>query len=163
MSPCVLPLVPGYLSYISGYSVESLKQNEQDRMRPLRIAWQTALFILGFTLVFMALGGAAGWIGEIFLAYRRSAEIVAGLFIIGFGIFLTGLYRPQFMVREFRPQWGESSSGTGSLYMGMSFGLRWTPCVGPVLATILTLAGMEQNAGRGAILLFVYSLSLGIP
>ncbi|MFB6356989.1 MAG: cytochrome c biogenesis CcdA family protein [bacterium] len=163
LSPCVLPLVPGYLSYISGYSVESLKNGERSVKRTIRLLWQTGLFVLGFTVVFMILGGAMGWLGQSLLSYRRPAEIVGGALVIGFGVFLSGLYRPEFLMREFRPQMGESSSGSGSILMGMSFGLGWTPCVGPILGAILTLAGMEQSAGQGALLLFVYSMSLGVP
>lgn len=163
LSPCVLPLVPGYLSYISGYSVEALREGRRSVRRTLRLLWQTGMFVLGFTVVFMILGGAMGWLGQSLLAYRRPAEVVGGGLIVGFGVFLSGLYRPDFLMREFRPQLGESSSGSGSILMGMSFGMGWTPCVGPILGAILTVAGMEQSAGRGALLLFVYSMSLGVP
>lgn len=163
LSPCVLPLVPGYLSYISGYSVEALKENVGSRRRTGRLVWQTVLFILGFTAVFMLLGGVVGGLGELFFFYRRPLEIMAGLLVIFFGVFLTGLYRPEFLEREFRPAPDDPGSGTGSLLVGASFGFGWTPCVGPILAAVLALAGTSGDAGRGALLLLIYSLGLGVP
>lgn len=163
LSPCVLPLVPGYLSYISGYSVEALKNNDGSGTRTGRLVWQTVLFIAGFTAVFMLLGGVAGGLGELFFSYRRPLEITAGLLVIFFGVFLTGLYRPAFLEREFRPTPDHPGSGTGSLLIGASFGFGWTPCIGPILAAILALAGTGGDTTRGAFLLLVYSLGLGIP
>lgn len=163
LSPCVLPLVPGYLSYISGYSVESLKKGESSLTRTGRLVWQTVLFILGFTTVFMLLGGVAGGLSEWFFTYRRGLEIAAGLLVMFFGVFLTGLYRPALLEREFRPETSSSSGGTGSYLIGASFGFGWTPCVGPILAAILALAGAGGDAERGALLLAAYSMGLGIP
>lgn len=163
LSPCVLPLVPGYLSYLSGYSVESLKEGESSFHRTGRLVWQTFLFVLGFTTVFMALGGVVGGLSEWFLAYRRVLEVVAGLLVVFFGVFLTGLYRPSVLEREFRPGNQQGSSGTASYFIGASFGFGWTPCVGPILAAILALAGAGGEADRAILLLTVYSMGLGIP
>lgn len=163
LSPCVLPLVPGYLSYISGYSVESMKSGMGSTRRRLFLAWQTLMFILGFTVVFMIFGGAMGWLGERLLDYSRGIEVVAGLFIVAFGFFLLGVYRPDWLMRESRSQWGTEATSTGSFLMGFSFGFGWTPCIGPILGSILSVAAVQQSALQGASLLYVYSMSLGIP
>jgi cytochrome c-type biogenesis protein len=163
LSPCVLPLVPGYLSFVSGFSVESLRSGQSNLKRSGRLIWQTLLFILGFTVVFMLLGGVVGGLSEWFFAYRRGLEIVAGALIIFFGIFLTGIYRPALLEREFRPTTDNGGSGAASFFVGASFGFGWTPCVGPILGAILALAGTGGDATRGAMLLGVYSLGLGIP
>lgn len=163
LSPCVLPLVPGYLSYLSGYSLESMREGEPSRVRTGRLVWQTFLFVLGFTTVFLILGGVAGALSEWFFVYRRELEIAAGLLVVFFGVFLTGLYRPAVLEREFRPGSNPSSGGTGSYLIGASFGFGWTPCVGPILAAVLALAGAGGSAERGLLLLTAYSMGLGIP
>lgn len=163
LSPCVLPLVPGYLSYISGFSVESLKQGQTSWRRTGQLIWQTLLFIMGFTVVFMALGGVLGALGSWFFAYRRGLEMLAGLLIISFGIFLAGVYRPSILRREFRPLSDKKSTGSASFFIGAAFGFGWTPCVGPILGAILALASTGGGAMHGALLLSVYSFGLGIP
>lgn len=163
LSPCVLPLVPGYLSYISGFSVDSLKQGRSSWRQTGQLVWQTLLFVLGFTVIFMTLGGVLGGVGDLFFAYQRALEVTAGLLIILFGVFLAGLYRPAFLQREFRPLSDEDSTGSASFFVGAAFGFGWTPCVGPILGAILALAGSGGDALRGAVLLGAYSFGLGLP
>lgn len=157
-SPCVLPLMPGYLSFISGVSFDELGS------RPRRVVVTTAGFVLGFTVVFVLLGAGAAWFGSVLLENRRVLEIVAGSFIILAGIVYAGLPLPRALLAERRLEVrSERKTVATATAAGAAFGLGWTPCIGPTLAAILALAAGGGSGGEGAILLAVYSLGLGIP
>lgn len=152
-SPCTLPLVPGYLSFMSGVSA--------NRGRTVMAA---ALFVIGFAAVFTALGAAASGIGRPLLEHRLLLQRVAGVVIVLLGLFLLGLIRPSLLMREGRPLLEHVRPGpSGALLLGLAFAIGWTPCIGPVLGAILLLAGGQDTVGAGAGLLFLYSLGLGVP
>ena len=153
-SPCVLPLVPVYLSYISGVSVDRLA-DERDRVLGVALA-----FVAGFTVVFMAFGAAAGSIGAALLNHRAALTILAGIFLIVSGLVMAGALRPRGLHLGATPRAG----GLGRAFItGAAVSIGWTPCVGYVLGGILTLAGSRQSAGAGALLLLLYSIGLGLP
>ncbi|MBN3033676.1 MAG: cytochrome c biogenesis protein CcdA [Candidatus Saganbacteria bacterium] len=160
-SPCVLPLVPSYLSYITGITFKELKDRRG-------VAWSTILnsliFILGFTLVFVLLGWAAGQLGGALFRCREFVRVAGGGFIIILGIYLLGFFRLPFLDLEARFKLPARPKGYWSSFLvGVVFAAAWTPCAGPVLAALLALAGAGGTAGRGALLLFFYSLGLGLP
>jgi cytochrome c-type biogenesis protein len=158
-SPCVFPLVPGYLSFVSGVGFDELGD------RPRRVLHTTLAFVAGFTAMFVALGAGAAWFGNVLLANRRPLEIAAGILVIVAAITYVGLPLPAILSREIGfPVHG---LGGGSLLtaaiVGLAFAVAWTPCVGPTLAAILTLAAGGDGAAEGAVLLAAFSLGLGLP
>jgi cytochrome c-type biogenesis protein len=162
-SPCVLPLVPGYLSYMSGLTGAAAGQ-EQGRGATRRTALAAGLFVLGFSLVFVALGAALGGLTGWLITNRSTLSRVAGVLVIALGLFMTGLVRLPWLYRERRFGMDRVPAGlAGALPLGMVFGLGWTPCIGPTLGAVLSLAAATGGAGRGAVLLFAYSLGLGLP
>jgi cytochrome c-type biogenesis protein len=157
ISPCVWPLVPAYLSYVSGVSFNDLP----DQTRRVTIA--TGFFVLGFGAVFTALGAGAGAIGNALTAHRRTLEIISGVVIVVMGAMLAG-FGGRLLQQEHRLQPARRPAGPlGAVIAGAAFGIGWTPCVGPTLAAILALAGRAGHALDGAVLLAVYSLGLGVP
>ncbi len=165
LSPCVLPLVPPYLGYLSGTTIEQMTDAEgvEDHVWR-RVVLASVLFVLGFTTVFVALGAGASVLGQWVQDHKGQLSIVAGLVIIGFGLHFLGLLRVPLLYRQarFRTQ-VEGASLAGAYIMGLAFAFGWTPCIGPVLATVLALAASEASLGAGVRLLLVYSLGLGIP
>lgn len=167
LSPCVLPLLPAYMGYISGMSAEELGQGTA-RQRRRRVLGRILAFALGLILVFTTLGASASLIGGQLAAYRPLLARVSGLLVLAFGLHMMGLLYLSFLHREFRPGLTNSGrSGRGgpfsALAMGAAFGLGWTPCVGPVLGTILVLASQEETVGQAVRLLLAYGLGMGIP
>jgi len=163
ISPCILPLIPSYLAFISGVSIEELTQGNFKSAR-LGVILNSVLFILGFSLVFIAFGASATFIGKILLQNKRIIEIIGGIIIIILGIHFTGLIRFKFLEREKTIHLTKKPLGyLGSFLVGTAFAAGWTPCVGPILASILTLAASTQNVMKGIIMLSFYSLGLGIP
>jgi cytochrome c-type biogenesis protein len=166
ISPCVLPLLPAYLSLMTGYSVGELAEG-QARTRKVVVA--TSLFILGFTAVFVALGAAATSVGDFLRSNQPALTRIAGIVVIVMGLFIavTALWNPSFLLpfmRERRVEVSPSKLGAfAPPIMGAAFAFGWTPCLGPVLGAILTLGLTEDTVGEGMILLFAYSLGLGIP
>jgi cytochrome c-type biogenesis protein len=165
LSPCVLPLVPPYLGYISGTTIEQITGDVRlaDHVWR-RVVLASVLFVLGFTTVFVALGAGASVLGQWVQDHKAQLSFVAGLVIIGFGLHFLGLLRVPLLYRQarFRTR-AEGASLAGAYVMGLAFAFGWTPCIGPVLATVLTLAASEASLGAGVRLLFVYSLGLGVP
>jgi cytochrome c-type biogenesis protein len=165
LSPCVLPLVPPYLGYLGGTTLDQLTgEDAVDRRVWGRVVASSLFFVLGFTTVFVALGAGASTIGQVLLSYRAALGTIAGLVIILFGLHFLGLLRIPLLYSEARySASSEEASFVGAYVMGLAFAFGWTPCIGPVLATVLTLAASETSLWSGVKLLFVYSLGLGIP
>ena len=159
-SPCCLPLMPGYVSYVSGVAGSS---SEIVAVRT-RVVAAALLFVLGFATVFTLLGASASVLGSVLLANRQMLIRVGGAFVILMGLVAMGLFRIPLLYRERRVDLGRIRSGPiGAVPLGMAFAVGWTPCIGPVLAGILTAAASTGTAFSGATLLFVYSLGLGVP
>jgi cytochrome c-type biogenesis protein len=156
-SPCVLPLVPGYLSFVSGVGFDELGD------RPRRVTASTSAFVAGFTAMFVAFGAGAAWFGSFLLENRRPLEITAGIFIIVAAVTFLGLPLPRLLSTERRLALRPSGSMAASGLTGVAFAIGWTPCVGPTLAAILTLSAGGGGAAEGAVLLGAFSLGLGLP
>ncbi len=168
LSPCVLPLVPPYLCYMAGVSVDDFRASGDaaeaapGARRALIVA--SVAFVLGFTTVFVALGAGASTIGRLLRFWQEPLAIAAGVVIIVMGLNFLGVLRIPFLSREARFQSrGKPASAVAAYTMGLAFAFGWTPCIGPVLGPILTLAGGRETVGEGAVLLAAYSLGLGIP
>lgn len=162
LSPCVLPMVPGYLSLMSGVSVTAVAASNVEAVDARRLLRSTLLFVAGFTVVFTALGAGASAVGRTLVEHQVVLNRVAGVAVIMMGLFLMGLVSPRFLQQERR--FHVSPSKLGALappVMGMAFAFGWTPCIGAVLAPILGYAGMQETVGRGAVLLVFYSLGMG--
>ncbi len=162
LSPCVLPLVPPYLTFIAGTTVEELASEGTRRARR-DVAVAAVLFVLGFSTVFVALGATASVFGQFIRQYITLLSAVAGLAIIAMGLHFLGVFRMAFLYREARVQVEKPVGLWGAYVMGLAFAFGWTPCIGPILAAILALAGTEDTVSKGAALLAVYSAGLGIP
>ena len=163
LSPCVLPLVPPYLVYMTGSSLERLADAEPEpRVRREAVA-AALLFVLGFSTVFVTLGASASAVGALLHAYSYVLGKIAGVVIIIMGLHFLGLTPIAWLMREKRVQVGKPVGIWGAYLMGLAFAFGWTPCIGPVLGTILAIAGSEGSVGQGAGMLAVYSLGLGIP
>ncbi len=163
LSPCVLPLVPGYISMISGASVDELKSGDSAKIFD-RILLHSLLFILGFSIVFISLGASATWLGQILLSRMSILYKIAGVLIIVFGLHLTGILKIGLFNRDKRfHSAGKPASAWGSLVIGLAFAFGWTPCIGPILATILGVAASRETIMEGIFLLSLYSLGLAVP
>jgi cytochrome c-type biogenesis protein len=157
-SPCVLPLIPGYLSFVSGVGFDELGA------RTRRVTLTTAAFVLGFTAMFVSLGAGAAWFGNVLLTHRRPLEIVAGTFVALAGLIYAGIPLPRALLAERRLELrSERKTAATAGVAGVAFAIGWTPCIGPTLAAILALAASDGRPGQGAVLLGVYSLGLGVP
>jgi len=162
VSPCVLPLIPGYISYVSGVSLDDLEAGASHDVG--RILGHSMVFVVGFALVFVALGASASAIGAVLADYRPLLNQVSGLFIIAMGLSLTGVLRIGALLREHRlPLHGRPRGLPGVLLLGGAFAFAWIPCVGPILASILLYAGSVATVRTGAAFLFMYALGLGLP
>jgi len=162
LSPCVLPLVPPYLSFLAGTTFDQLAAGD-DRGVRRRAVLASLLFVAGFTTVFVILGATASALGQLVRQYLDVLSTVAGLAIIVMGLHFLGLLRIGLLYREARFQVDRPVGLWGAYLMGLAFAFGWTPCIGPILAAILAVAGSEASVARGAILLAVYSAGLGIP
>ncbi len=154
VSPCVLPLLPVYLSFISGVGVEDLGREHR------RLFWTSLLFVAGFTVVFMLMGAGAGGVGRLLIQYREILMVVAGAFIAISGLVVAGVLRPPEPMLRVAPR----RAGAGGAFLtGMALAVGWTPCVGYVLGAILSMAATSQSAASGSLLLLVYSTGLAVP
>ena len=159
LSPCVLPLIPGYISYISGTSFDKLVEKKKNL-----IVIKTVFFTLGFSFVFIALGSTASFIGNFLLSNSEIFRIVAGIIIIFFSLQLLGIINFKFMNKDIRIFTNRYNHNLAfPLLVGVAFGFGWTPCIGPILGSILTLAAIEENLNKSILLLSFYSLGLAIP
>jgi cytochrome c-type biogenesis protein len=164
ISPCVLPLVPAYISFISGVSMDELRNAERQQQMTLRLVISSLMFIGGFTLVFVLLGATATFVGGFLLQNLGIISKVAGVVLIIFGLHVAGLIKIPFLNYEARFQTGNKpTSAIGAILVGSAFAFGWTPCIGPILGGILAIAGSQETVGQGMLLLLVYSLGLGIP
>ena len=162
LSPCVLPLVPPYLTYLAGTTIEEVAtQREAKARREILVA--AALFVAGFSTVFVGLGATASVVGQLLRAHLQTLSILAGAVIILMGLHFLGVFRFATLYREARIHVQKPVGAWGSYVMGLAFAFGWTPCIGPILAAILAVAASEQTAWRGAALLALYSLGLGLP
>lgn len=163
LSPCVLPLVPGYVSYVAGASLNEVATPHSSATK-LPALGLSALFVLGFSTVFVVLGASATALGQLLLQYRYETNIVGGAIIIAFGLFMTGLLNLRWLHREFRFHANiPGGRPVGAYVLGLAFAFGWTPCIGPVLGAILTVSAATATVAQGIALLAVYSLGLGLP
>jgi cytochrome c-type biogenesis protein len=163
LSPCVLPLVPPYLAYLAGTSLERLGGAEPEILVRRDAVIAAALFVLGFSTVFVVLGAGASVLGGLVRAYSNELAIVAGIAIVVMGLHFLGLTRIPWLMRERRAAMPKPVGLWGAYAMGLAFAFGWTPCIGPILAAILAVAASETTLAKGTGLLAVYSLGLGIP
>jgi cytochrome c-type biogenesis protein len=163
LSPCVLPLVPPYLIYLTGATIEHVEHDETIAASRRAVMKSAALFVLGFSTVFVLLGASASLIGSLIRAWSAELSILAGIVIIVMGLHFLGLTRIGLLMREGRLPIPKPVGLWGAYVMGLAFAFGWTPCIGPILAAILSIAAAEATVAKGAGLLAVYSAGLGIP
>ena len=160
ISPCCLPLYPAFLSYITGMSVGELR--DENAMLQKRSLLHTFFFLLGFSIIFIAIGFGTSFIGQFFLSYKDLIRQLGGIFIVLFGLMIVGVFKPDFMMRDRRIEFKNRPSGyIGSVLIGMAFAAGWTPCTGPILSSVILLAA--SNPGSGVLYMLAYSLGFAIP
>lgn len=164
LSPCILPLIPSYLAFITGISLEELSFEKNLKHIRKAVAINSLMFILGFSIIFISMGASATFIGKFLARNIRWFEIIGGAVVILLGFHFTGVFKIKFLEREKKIHLRKKPLGLlGTMAVGMAFGAGWTPCVGPILGTILTMAATTQNIFKGIALLALYSLGLGLP
>ena len=157
LSPCVLPLIPGYISYITGTSLNELKEKKNINLTPVM------LFTLGFSIIFIIFGAASTFLGQVLLQNSYELRIAAGLVIIVFSLQIIGIVNLRFLNFEKRIQTNSNKNFYSPILIGMAFAFGWTPCIGPILGSILALAATEESINKGIFLLIFYSLGLALP
>ena len=164
VSPCVLPLIPGYISFVSGVSVDEMRSDSAAAGSRAQVFLTSLIFVLGFSLVFVALGASATAVGKLLVARLPLLSKIAGIVLILFGLHTMGVFRMAFLDQEKRVHARRKPAGPlGALLVGIAFAFGWTPCIGPILGGILAIAGSKDSISQGVLLLAVYSLGLGIP
>ena len=162
ISPCVLPLIPGYISFVSGATLEDMREGQGAARR--QVLLRSLAFVVGFSLVFIALGASATAIGRFIFDKQPLLSKIAGALIIVFGLHMMGVFRLGFLDSEKRAQATRKPAGPlGALLVGIAFAFGWTPCIGPILAGILAVAASQETIGQGVLLLAIYSAGLGVP
>jgi cytochrome c-type biogenesis protein len=162
LSPCVLPLFPSYLSFITGMSFEEIASTESRSLKP--VVKNSLLFIAGFSLVFISMGASAGFLGGLLFNYRNIMQLLGGILVIFFGLYIMGILKLTLLGRYIQLDFRNRPAGVfGSLLIGAAFAIGWTPCVGPILGSILALAASAGKADTGVWLLSSYSVGLGVP
>jgi len=164
LTPCILPLIPSYLAFITGISLEELQTEMNLKRIRKKVIGNSLMFILGFSVIFIALGASATFIGTFLSDHIRWFEIVGGAVVIVLGLHFAGVFKLKFLEREKKFHMQKKPLGyLGTALVGMAFGAGWTPCVGPILGAILTMAATTQDITKGIVLLVFYSIGLGIP
>jgi len=164
VSPCVLPLIPGYISFVSGVSVEDMRSDTAPAVSRWRVFFTSLAFVLGFSIVFIALGASATALGKFLFARLPLLSKIAGAILILFGLHTMGVFRLAFLDTEKRVHSQRKPAGPlGAMLVGVAFAFGWTPCIGPILGGILAIAGSKNSVREGITLLAIYSLGLGIP
>jgi cytochrome c-type biogenesis protein len=164
ISPCVLPIVPGYLSFISGVNVAQFKEGGAPRDLVRRVVLTSLAFVLGFSTVFVALGAAATLVGSLLQEHKRTLGMIGGVIIIVLGLHTAGLFKIQWLLAEKRASVQSRPLGlVGAYVVGLAFAFGWTPCIGPILGAILLYASQQETVTQGVVLLSAYSAGLGIP
>ena len=167
LSPCVLPLIPSYLSFVSGVSLEEMRAAQVESRVRWRVVLNSLAFIFGFSLVFVSLGVSASFLGSLFLGYRSFIRVLGGILIVLVGVYLMGLFKIPLLDRYLQFQLNHlkdrPAGYLGSVLIGITFAVAWTPCVGPILGAILTLAGTSAEIERGVFLLVMYAAGLAFP
>jgi len=164
VSPCVLPLIPGYVSFVSGLSLEEMRGDTAVANARRQVFFASLWFVLGFSLVFIALGATASVLGKVLLQNQPILSKIAGAILIVLGLHTMGVFRLRFLESEKRVHTQRKPRGPlGAFLVGIAFAFGWTPCIGPILGGILTIAGSRDSVGEGVQLLAVYSMGLGIP
>ncbi len=164
VSPCVLPLIPGYISFVSGVSLEEMRGESSPTASRSQVFVTSLAFVLGFSIVFIALGATATALGKFLLDQLPLLSKIAGAILIVFGLHTMGVFRLAFLETEKRMQTQRKPAGPlGALVVGLAFAFGWTPCIGPILGGILAVAGSKNSISEGVTLLAVYSMGLGIP
>jgi cytochrome c-type biogenesis protein len=164
ISPCVLPLVPPYLGFLAGVSMEELTGEGDNKAASQKVFLAALAFVAGFSTVFVLLGASASFLGQLVTQYIEYLGYIAGVLVIIMGLHFLGVFRIGLLYREARVHVERKPAGlVGAYLIGLAFAFGWTPCVGPILAAILFVAGSEESVGQGAVLLSAYALGLGIP
>ena len=164
LSPCVLPLVPGYVSFMSGLSLEELSAGSKPGEFLRHAGWESIFFVLGFSIIFTALGASASAVGAFLLSHLPLVSKIAGAIIVIFGLHMMGAITLPLLYIHRRADAAKFQPGyLGSFLMGLAFACGWTPCIGPILSGILALAATRETVGQGMSLLFIYSMGLGLP
>ena len=164
LSPCVLPLIPSYLSFVSGVSLEEMRSDRAEARERWRVVLNSVAFIIGFSLVFVSLGASASLLGALFLSYRNAIRVIGGIFILLVGLYLVGLFKIAALERYLQFNLKDKPAGyAGSVLVGITFAVAWTPCVGPILGAILTVSTVQTSASGGVGLLATYAAGLGVP
>lgn len=164
LSPCVLPLIPSYLSFVSGVSLDEMRNENARRRVRYRVVFNSLAFILGFSLVFISLGASASFLSSLFLGYRDVIRIIGGVFILIVGLYLVGAFKVAALERYLQFNLKDKPAGyLGSVLVGITFAVAWTPCVGPILGATLALASTSGEITRGTLLLTSYAAGLALP
>jgi cytochrome c-type biogenesis protein len=164
VSPCVLPIVPGYLSFISGVNVARFREEAAPRDLVRRVVLMSVFFVLGFSTVFVLLGAAATYVGSLLQEHKRLLGTIGGVIIIVLGLHTAGVFKIQWLLAEKRAEVKSRPLGfVGAYVVGLAFAFGWTPCIGPILGAILLYASQQETVGQGVVLLAAYSAGLGIP
>jgi len=164
LSPCVLPLIPSYLSFVSGVSLEEMRAGQMKGSVRRQVVLNSLAFIFGFYLVFVSLGASASLLGSLFLSYRSFIRIMGGILIMLVGVYLMGFFKIAMLERYFQFNLkGKPAGYLGSVLVGITFAVAWTPCVGPILGAILMLAGTSTEIESGVLLLSTYAAGLALP
>jgi len=164
LSPCVLPLIPSYLSFVSGVSLDEMRGDQATARARWRVVLNSVAFIGGFSLVFVSLGASASLLGSFFLNYRNWIRLLGGVFIVVVGLYLIGVFKIPALERYLQFNLKDKPAGyLGSVIVGITFAVAWTPCVGPILGAILAIAGTSADVGRGVLLLAMYAAGLAVP
>jgi len=157
-SPCILPLIPAYITYITGTTIEG----ELEDKKVLALT-RTLGFVIGFTIIFMIMGVSASFVGKVFMSYKKEFTMISGVLIIALGLNMTGLLKLNFLIKEKRFKMPKITNWFSSILVGMAFAAGWTPCIGAVLGSILIYAGTTATVSKGVYLLLAYSIGLAIP